>query len=238
MRSGRNKNTGQCRLLSPYTMQDTLPFISKNNPFPPLLYSYHLKHYDFPSLSRHRNLHFPTLSSKTSLPQNPNLQIPSISTIPPPPQPNSRSDFQEKMLYLDSIGLDFFSLIQHHPPIISSSLHHLKFTVDFLASMNFTTLELRRILSMCPHILTVEPTSLLPVFTFLLREARVNGSDLKRVINRRPRLLACNVETQLRPTLYFLQSIGISEGRLFSLSHLGPSMVVGIPPNGHLNAQL
>ncbi|KAK8628916.1 hypothetical protein V6N13_009496 [Hibiscus sabdariffa] len=117
------------------------------------------------------------------------------------------------MLYLDSIGLDFCSLIQHHPPIISASLHDLKSTVDFLASMNFTTLELRRILSMCPHILTVKPTSLLPVFTFLLREARVNGSDLKKVINRRPRLLACIVETQLRPTLYFLQSIGISEVR-------------------------
>ncbi|MBA0728100.1 hypothetical protein Golax_001032 [Gossypium laxum] len=127
------------------------------------------------------------------------------------PPPNSHSDFQEKMLYLESIGLDFFSLIQHHPPIIFASLHDLKSTIDFLASLSFTTLELCRILSMCPHILTVKPTSLLPIFTFLLREAHVNGSDLKKVINRRPRLLACNVETQLRPTLYFLQSIGISE---------------------------
>ncbi|KAE8680550.1 hypothetical protein F3Y22_tig00111378pilonHSYRG00007 [Hibiscus syriacus] len=139
--------------------------------------------------------------------------IPTSFRSPPPPPPTSRSDFQEKMLYLDSIGLDFFSLVHHHPPIISASLHDLKSTVDFLSSMNFTTLELTRILSMCPHILTVKPPSLLPVFTFLLREARVNGSDLKRVINRRPRLLACNVETQLRPTLYFLQSIGIAEVR-------------------------
>ncbi|KAK8554029.1 hypothetical protein V6N13_072950 [Hibiscus sabdariffa] len=217
-RSARNKSTGQCRC--PHTMQETLPFLPQNNPFPPLLPSHHHHHpkpHDFPSLSRHRNLHFPTLSSKTitptSLPPKPHPHIPSISPPPPPPQSNSRSHFQEKLLYLDSIGLDFCSLIQHHPPIISASLHDLKSTVDFLASMNFTTLELRRILSMCPHILTVKPTSLLPVFTFLLREARVNGSDLKKVINRRPRLLACIVETQLRPTLYFLQSIGISEVR-------------------------
>ncbi|XP_022132995.1 transcription termination factor MTEF1, chloroplastic, partial [Momordica charantia] len=52
---------------------------------------------------------------------------------------------------------------------------------------------------------------LVPVFTFLLREARVAGSDIKRVVNRRPRLLACSVKDRLRPTLYFLQSIGISE---------------------------
>ncbi|KAH1032451.1 hypothetical protein J1N35_044625 [Gossypium stocksii] len=198
-----------------HAMQDTLPFLPKNNPFPPLLPPHH---HDFPLLSRPKNLHFPTFSSRTitptSLPPKPHPKIPQIpSTSPPPPMPppNSHSDFQEKMLYLESIGLDLFFLIQHHPPIIFASLHDLKSTVDFLASMNFTMLELRRILSMCPHILTVKPTSLLPIFTFLLREAHVNGSDLNKVINRRPRLLACNVETQLRPTLYFLQSIGISE---------------------------
>ncbi|KAK6244451.1 hypothetical protein QUC31_010860 [Theobroma cacao] len=193
-------------------MQDTLPFLSKNNPFPPSLSSHHHhKHHDFPSLSRPRNLHFPTFSSKTitiPLPPKP-PKIPEIPSISPPP--SSHSDFQEKMLYLDSIGLDFFSLIQQHPPIITTSLNDLKSTVDFLTSFNFSTLELRRILSMCPEILTTKPTSLLPIFTFLFREARVNGSDLKKVINRRPRLLTCNVETQLRPTLYFLQNIGISE---------------------------
>ncbi|XWS59408.1 hypothetical protein CRYUN_Cryun08bG0119300 [Craigia yunnanensis] len=195
-------------------MQDTLPFLFKNNPFYPFISSHH-KHHDFPSLSRPRNLHFPTFSSKTititPLPPKPHPKIPEISSISPPPPPNSHSDFQEKMLYLDSIGLDFFSLIQHHPPIIIASLNDLKSTVDFLASMNFSTLELRRFLPMCPEILTAKLTSLLPIFTFLLREARVNCSDLKKVINRRPRLLTCNVETQLRPTLYFLQNIGISE---------------------------
>ncbi|XVF55827.1 hypothetical protein PTKIN_Ptkin06aG0067700 [Pterospermum kingtungense] len=194
-------------------MQDTLPFLSKNNPFPPFLSSHH----DFPSLSRPRNLHFPTFSSKTittiPLPSKPHPKIPEIPTVSPPPPspPNAHSDFQEKMLYLDSIGLDFFSLIQHHPPIITASLNDLKSTVDFFASMNFTALELRRLLSMSPQILTAKPASLIPIFTFLLREARVNGSDLKKVINRRPRLLTCDVVTQLRPTLYFLQSIGISE---------------------------
>ncbi|KAJ4705373.1 Transcription termination factor family protein [Melia azedarach] len=173
-------------------------------------------HHDFPSLSRPRNLHihFPSFSTKTITPLPPIppkiTQIPSIS--PPPSSPaSSQSEFQEKMLYLESIGIDFFSLINDHPPIISASLADIKSTIDFMTSMDFSSAEFRRIVSMCPEILTSRTSDILPVFTFLLREAKVNGSDLKRVINRRPRLLVCAVKTRLRPTLYFLQSMGIAE---------------------------
>ncbi|XP_028767530.1 transcription termination factor MTEF1, chloroplastic [Neltuma alba] len=125
--------------------------------------------------------------------------------------PNCDTDFQKKVLYLESIGIDSFSLIENHPTIISASLPNIKSTVEFLTSMDFSAIECRRIVGMCPEILTCRASDLLPVFTFLIREARVNGSDIKRVINRRPRLLVCSVTGQLRPTLYFLQSIGIEE---------------------------
>lgn len=163
---------------------------------------------NFPSLSRHRNLHFPAISStKTSisLPPKP-PKPPEIPSLSPPQDAN----FQEKMLYLDSIGIDFFSLPPIHPPIISTSAADLKSVVDFLRSTaGLTTTDIRRVVAMCPEVLTSKISALIPVFTFLLREAGVDGSDLRRVIHRRPRLLACNVETRLRPTLYFLQSIGI-----------------------------
>lgn len=77
--------------------------------------------------------------------------------------------------------------------------------------MDFSAIEFRRIAGMCPEILTSRASDILPVFTFLIREVHVNGSDIKRVINRRPRLLVCSVTEQLRPTLYFLQTIGIAE---------------------------
>lgn len=80
-----------------------------------------------------------------------------------------------------------------------------------MTSMDFSSIEFRRIVGMCPEILTFRDSDIIPVFTFLLREANVNGSDIKHVINRRPRLLICSVTEQLRPTLYFLQSIGIAE---------------------------
>ncbi|KAL5739939.1 hypothetical protein ACOSP7_028829 [Xanthoceras sorbifolium] len=168
-------------------------------------------HHDFPSLSRPKPLHFPTFSLKVILPPIPPRisQIPSIS--PPSSPPQRLPEFQEKMLYLDSMGIDFLSLINTHPPIISVPLADIQSTVNLIASINFTTLEFRRIVSMCPEVLTSRASDVLPVFTFLLREAGVNGSDLKRVINRRPRLLVCSVKTRLRPTLNFLQSIGIAE---------------------------
>ncbi|KAJ0028045.1 hypothetical protein Pint_36133 [Pistacia integerrima] len=191
-------------------MQETL-----SSPFThPKLY-FPSTHHHFPSLSRPTNLRFPSFSSKTitPLPFIPHkfTQIPSMPPPPPPPDSDSPSEFQEKMLYLDSIGLDSFQLINDHPSIIKTSLFDIKSTVDLLISINLTTFEFRRIISICPQILTTNTSDILPIFTFLLREAKVNGSDLNRVINRRPRLLLCSVKSRLRPTLYFLQSIGIAE---------------------------
>ncbi|XP_034692964.1 transcription termination factor MTEF1, chloroplastic [Vitis riparia] len=194
-------------------MQETLHLSSKHSSFPKshVLHSHH----DFSTLSRPRIIHFPTLSSKTSItiPPKPSKspELPSISPPSSPDPPDPHSQFEEKMLYLDSIGLDLFSLINDHPPIVCASLDNIKSTVDFMYSMGFTALEFCRICGMCPEILNSRVSDIVPVFTFLLREARVDGSDLRRVVNRRPRLLACNVKNRLRPTLYFLQSIGISE---------------------------
>ncbi|KAM1096358.1 hypothetical protein ACFX15_013462 [Malus domestica] len=169
-----------------------------------------------PSSSHHDSSHSFPLPKKT--PHCPILSATKttvslpLHNLKPPTTPNPHSDFQEKVLYLDSIGLDFFSLINHHPPILSSPLSHIKSTVHFLlTSIGFTSPEFRRLIGMCPEILSSRVAEIVPILTFLLREAHVNGSDLRRVINRRPRLLACSVKTRLRPTLYFLQSIGISQ---------------------------
>ncbi|CAI0391182.1 unnamed protein product [Linum tenue] len=164
------------------------------------------QNHDSPLLSRpSTRLHFPILSSKT---------ITAIRVTPnpsPPRPPPPSSDFQEKMYYLDSIGLDVFSLARDHRPILlSASLPEIKSIIDFLTSMDFTAQDFRRIVSMCPEFLTASASSVIPVFTFLLREAGVQGSDIRRVVHRRPRLLVSSVKHRLRPSLYFLQSIGIT----------------------------
>ncbi|XP_065857483.1 uncharacterized protein [Euphorbia lathyris] len=196
-------------------------FSNHKSTFPSKSHKFPLPHHDFPSISPSRTLHFPSLSSKItttiSLPQNPpkSTEISPLSPprkTPPPPQRPPNAEFQEKMLYLDSIGLDIFSLADHHRPIIlSASLVDVKSVVDLFISMDFNSAEFRRIISMCPEILISNASTILPIFTFLLREARVKGSDIKHVIHRRPRLLVSSVKHRLRPTMYFLQSIGIEE---------------------------
>ncbi|XP_027341540.1 transcription termination factor MTEF1, chloroplastic [Abrus precatorius] len=125
--------------------------------------------------------------------------------------PNCDAGFQKKLLYLESVGIDSFSLIENHPMLITVSLADIKSTVEYITSMDFSAIEFRRMVGMCPEILTTQVSDIIPVFTFLHREVHVNCSDIRRVINRRPRLLVCSVCKQLRPTLYFLQSIGIEE---------------------------
>ncbi|CAM9004004.1 unnamed protein product [Rhodiola kirilowii] len=165
-----------------------------------------------------RYLFFPPISSRTAIslppkPPNRNFDIPPSLTIHDGGDVGSSSnhDFEDKLLYLESIGLDFLSLVDRHPLVASCSLSDLKSTVKFIQSMGFSSAEFRRIFNMCPDTLTANVSDIVPVFTFLLREVNVQGSELRRVVNRRPRLLACSVEERLRPTLYFLQSIGIVE---------------------------
>ncbi|KAK2423792.1 hypothetical protein P8452_52914 [Trifolium repens] len=126
--------------------------------------------------------------------------------------PNSNTGFQKKALYLESIGIDSFSLIENHPMLITASLDDIKSTVEYITAMDFSAIEFRRMVRMCPEILTTKVSDIIPVFMFLHQEVRVSGSNIKHVINRRPRLIISNVDKQLRPTMYFLQSIiGIND---------------------------
>ncbi|KAK1262925.1 hypothetical protein QJS04_geneDACA013485 [Acorus gramineus] len=148
-----------------------------------------------------------SLPPPVSLPKKPSKtpKIPSIS-LPLPDLPT----FQEKALYLESVGVDLLPLIDSHPPIVSASISTLRSSVDLLLSLGFSPRDLRRLLGMCPEILTSSESRLTAVLSFLATEAGV--SDLRRVINRRPRLLACDVAGRLRPTLYFLRrTIGIPD---------------------------
>ncbi|XXG62572.1 hypothetical protein AAC387_Pa05g0903 [Persea americana] len=165
--------------------------------------------------TRTRLLHLPTnrLSSQISLPKKP-PQNPKITFIPPPPPHDSGSPYpnlSEKILYVDSLGLDPFSLIEAHPPIFSRQISDLRSTVNFLRSLPLSPADLRRILSMCPDVLATPAPSLHAVSTFLLREAGLDPSLLRRALCRRPRLLASSVPARLRPTLYFLRSLGIAD---------------------------
>ncbi|XP_071728943.1 protein SEEDLING LETHAL 1, chloroplastic-like [Rutidosis leptorrhynchoides] len=140
-----------------------------------------------------------------------------ISPKPSPPPPisatNTTTELQEKLVYLDSFGIDLIPLLTAHPPLISTSLSHIKSTISFLSTtISLSPPALNRLTSLCPEILTLPLPSIISGVTFLLREAHVRTHHLRHVIHRRPRLLTSDVKTRLRPTLYFLQgTIGIAE---------------------------
>ncbi|MCH83115.1 mitochondrial-like transcription termination factor family protein, partial [Trifolium medium] len=86
--------------------------------------------------------------------------------------PNSDTSFQKKALYLESIGIDSFSLIENHPMLITASLDDIKSTVEYITSMDFSAIEFRRMVGMCPEILTTKVSDIIPVFMFLHEEVR------------------------------------------------------------------
>ncbi|XP_019186200.1 PREDICTED: transcription termination factor MTEF1, chloroplastic-like [Ipomoea nil] len=159
-----------------------------------------------------KHLHLPPAPP----PPPPAVDLPDVS-LPAKPEPFSPHQnsqlLQEKLLYLDSLGVDSFRCFASHPPLVSASLPQLKSVIDFLHALDLGIHGVRRVLHMCPEILTTPLSStLLPAVTFLLREAGVDARSLPGVIRRRPRLLTRPVEEHLRPTLRFLQTtIGIED---------------------------
>ncbi|KAL5549127.1 hypothetical protein UlMin_004358 [Ulmus minor] len=129
----------------------------------------------------------------TKPPNSPHFPPKQTPPLPPKPSPLISTTKSSTSTRSESIS----SVINSHPQIISTPLADLKRTVDFISSVGFTTLEFQRLVGTCPEILTSKLADIVPIFTFLIQEAKINGSDLKR--------------NRLRPTLYFLQTIGIAE---------------------------
>ncbi|KAJ0806259.1 putative transcription regulator mTERF family [Helianthus annuus] len=154
-------------------------------------------------------------------PPNHHLPPPSKTTLispkpsPPPPISDATTTIhlQEKLLYLDTFGIDLIPLLTAHPPLISTPLSHIKSTMTFLSTtISLSPPALDRLTSLCPEVLTLPLSSIVSSVTFLLREAHVSTHHLRHVIHRRPRLITSDVKTRLRPTLYFLQgTIGIPD---------------------------
>ncbi|CAO2823993.1 unnamed protein product [Amaranthus hypochondriacus] len=178
---------------------------------PPSKFNFPPKPHKFQPL---KTFKFPTFSSKTTIihPLKPSKIQPLPKTHPKKLIPSSpHPEFQEKTLFLDSLGLDSLSILPHSSIVASPPLSDLKCFFDYLISLGFTPPQLRRILSMCPSILSLQFHQAASVFAFLLREVKVPAPNLPKVICNRPHILVSDVETRLRPTLYFLQSIGIHE---------------------------
>ncbi|KAH0889543.1 hypothetical protein HID58_051972 [Brassica napus] len=124
-------------------------------------------------------------------------------------------NFELDKTILDSLGIDFLTLFNCHPPLHSSPLSSIKPVVDYMTTppINFSLQDVCHLVSMFPNLLTSYLIShTIPVITLLLREVGFNSIfHLSPALRLRPRLLACSADTQLRHVFYFLLGIGILE---------------------------
>ncbi|XP_054810302.1 transcription termination factor MTEF1, chloroplastic [Prosopis cineraria] len=130
-----------------------------------------------------------------------------------PPLLPSHSDtgllFREKVVYLEKLNVNSSKALRQNPDIRSVPISSLKSVQDCLSSMGVERSAMGRILDMYPQLLTCDPYSdIYPIFDFLLNEVAIPFPDIRKAIIRCPRLLVCNVDEQLRPTLGFLRNLG------------------------------
>ncbi|KAF3431480.1 hypothetical protein FNV43_RR26211 [Rhamnella rubrinervis] len=189
---------------------------------------------------RPQTLLFPQ-ASLTPFPKpskNPNLNIrkPSISIFNPLPalsHPPYTSDaglrFREKIVYIENhLNINSHKALRLNPNFRSASLSAVKSVERCLTSMGIERSAIGRILDMHPQLLTSDPDyDLYPVFDFLLNEVEIPYPNIRKSIIRCPRLLVCNVENQLRPTLCFLQNLGFV-GRNSITSHTALLLVSNV----------
>ncbi|KAK1379576.1 transcription termination factor MTEF1, chloroplastic [Heracleum sosnowskyi] len=155
-------------------------------------------------------IHFDFVSQ---LPQNLIFSPKPILNPKPNPQFLNCSDsgllFRSKILYLQSLNVNPTKALELNPHLRSTPLKSFQSVENCLSSFGLEKFELGRILDMYPTLLTCEPYSdLYPVLDFLLNDVEIPYPAVRKAVNRCPRLLVRDVETQLRPTLWFLRKIG------------------------------
>uniref|UniRef100_A0A7N0UJS6 Uncharacterized protein n=1 Tax=Kalanchoe fedtschenkoi TaxID=63787 RepID=A0A7N0UJS6_KALFE len=129
---------------------------------------------------------------------------------PPVSAPDSGVLFREKLVYLEShLNVNSTKALQLNPDIRASPLSALKSVERCLLSMGIERQAFGRIFDMYPQLLTCDPyVDLYPVFDFLLNDVGLAYEDVRTAVVRCPRLLVCDADEQLRPTLAFLQRLG------------------------------
>lgn len=116
---------------------------------------------------------------------------------------------QDIIVFLESLGLDSSKMMVKYPLLSTTSVENIRAVVRFLESRKLRRKDVVKVLSNNPSLLghSVEE-SFLPVVSFLLTEVGLQEKNITKVVIRCGRLLTSSVDTQLRPTLRFLQELG------------------------------
>ncbi|CAL9137406.1 unnamed protein product [Musa acuminata var. zebrina] len=146
------------------------------------------------------SIRLPILSS-SQIPHR-NHKPPSVSSPSPPLVLRFRTSRRQNLRYLKSLGITATS-----PESIAWTLA----VVEFLKSKGFSDRHFPRLSSASPTIFSSADVNrtLAPVFAFLVTELSADPDQARDLILRCPDLLMASVDYRLRPTLLFLQELGL-----------------------------
>ncbi|KFK33494.1 hypothetical protein AALP_AA5G020400 [Arabis alpina] len=119
--------------------------------------------------------------------------------------------FREKLIYLQDLNVDPHKALRVNPSLRSAPISTVHSVENLLSSTGLTRPAIGRILDMFPDLLTYDPESQIsPVLDFLSNEILISEQELPKSISRCPRLLISSVDSQLRPALTFLKTLGFN----------------------------
>ncbi|XP_010521080.1 PREDICTED: transcription termination factor MTEF1, chloroplastic [Tarenaya hassleriana] len=135
----------------------------------------------------------------------------SSSSANPKPKPlylKFHTSHRENLRYLSTLGVISRDPQNALPP---EALPAILSTVNFLRSKGISDNEFSRLAFLCPDLFspTFETSRIEPVFEFLSSELGASAADSRGLIVNFPNILLSNVEYCLRPTMCYLQELGL-----------------------------
>ncbi|KAI4386381.1 hypothetical protein MLD38_004316 [Melastoma candidum] len=123
--------------------------------------------------------------------------------------PDNGLRFREKLLYLQSLEIDPHKAVSLNPLLRTTPLPNIRSVeVCLVDDFGLPRSSFPRLFAIYPDLLTAEPSTLLPVRDFLLRDALLPRRHLRNSVLRCPRLLLSDPSLTLGPSLQYLRSLG------------------------------
>ncbi|XP_058737526.1 transcription termination factor MTEF1, chloroplastic-like [Vicia villosa] len=149
-------------------------------------------------------------------PQTPYPHSHSPNPLTPNRDPNRngyikfRTTHRDNLRYLKSLTIIHPNTKPNNLPH-PDAVHHILATVTFLKSHSFSDEDIPRLVHHSPKLFSTSfnPTDLSPVFTFLSNDLLATAEESRGLILRCPNLLFTDPNHFLKPTLHFLNEIGI-----------------------------
>ncbi|XP_068654731.1 transcription termination factor MTEF1, chloroplastic-like [Aristolochia californica] len=154
-----------------------------------------------------RSLPSPIVSSFSG--QIPKTSYNLLSSSHPPRLLRFKISRGQNLRYLRNLGI--ISADPAKKPPSPESVNRFLYVVNFLKTKGLYETHFPRLSFLCPGIFHSDTDDIESVFTFLSQELGASPEESSGLIYRCPKILLSSVDLCLRPTLHFLQEVGVKK---------------------------